>query len=118
MVNKNNNPHNERGLKKVKLRCVMEKTSDGYSAVCLELSLASVGDTPSQCKNRLEEAIVAYVDVLKENEGERFVFRKVPFYWLKRITFDYQLWNHDKKHNNPPRSGSTFIVEQMIPVGI
>lgn len=94
---------------KVILRFGMKKVECGYISVCLELSLVSFGDTPQECKRQMNEAITAYIEVARENTDKKIVMRKVPFYWFKKLAFDYS--NNDNHDNK-------YKVERMILVGV
>ncbi len=103
---------------KVVLRCVVKKVQDGYVSTCLELSLASFGETRQQCELRLKEAVKAYIDVVKENQDSKVVFRKVPFYWFKRMVFEFRYRCYINNIRKENQSSDNFILEQMMPVGI
>jgi predicted RNase H-like HicB family nuclease len=81
------------------LHCVITKTSNDFFGECLELSVAAVGDTLEKCRQQLEEAVMGYLDVLNQHKGERFVFRKTSFYWLKRVIFIYRYWKQQREQN-------------------
>ena len=105
----------ERREIKMFLRCEIKRTPKGYVAVCLELSVASCGSTSEECENRIKEAIVAYIDVARKNQDSKIVLRRVPFYWFKRMAFDFHINCSIKQSQKKPKG---FILEQMMPVGI
>jgi len=44
------------------LRCYAERTDGVWSAICLDLNLASQGDTLADARSELNEQIVSYLD--------------------------------------------------------
>jgi len=83
----------KRRLKKVKgksmhkliLHNLIEKEGELYSAICLELNVASQGTTPEEAEDNLEEAIEVYLEnVLETGDEEEFIFRPAPAEeWIK-----------------------------------
>ena len=60
----------------MKFDCVLLREGNGYSALCLNVNVASQGDTPVKTKWALKEAVELYLsDALKSN---RNFFRPVP----------------------------------------
>ena len=50
---------------------VIEKEDDIYVALCLELDIASQGDTIEEAKSNLKEAIELFFEHASENEAAR-----------------------------------------------
>ena len=58
---------------------VIEKEKNQYSALCLELDVASCGKTIEEAKRNLIEAVKLYItDVLEDGEEKEFIPRPVP----------------------------------------
>lgn len=47
---------------------IIEKEGDQYSAVCLEMEIASCGDTLEEAKANLKEAVAGFVEIGLEQE--------------------------------------------------
>ena len=47
--------------------CVLVKEPRGYTALCLDLDVASEGPTPQRAKHMLQEAVELYLDSAIEN---------------------------------------------------
>ncbi len=112
--------YNERRETKVDLRCTIRDIPGGFEAVCLELSVAAQGKTPEECKKRLAEAIEAYITVLRDYPEDTFVFRRVPYYYLRKLLFDWQYRKNNPRKGNPGKNNSTknYRLEQMMPIGV
>ena len=70
------------------LRCFAEKKNESWQAFCLDLTLASQGDSFEEVKAKLEEMIVEYVTDAVSGEdrdhAEALLFRSAPFrFWIK-----------------------------------
>jgi len=67
---------------------VIEKEGELYSAVCLELNVASQGKTVDEAKKNLQEAVELYLeDVLEAGDEKEFIPRPAPEEeWLKFFT--------------------------------
>jgi len=58
------------------LHNLIEKEDNLYSAVCLELNVASQGKTIKEAKKNLQEAVELYLeDVLESGDREEFIPR-------------------------------------------
>lgn len=58
---------------------IIEKSDDLYTAICLELDIATEGDTLKEAKNNLKEAVEGYLEsVAKDNDEVGFIPRPVP----------------------------------------
>ena len=67
------------------LHYLIEKDDDLYSAICLELNVASQGVTIDEAKKNLQEAVELYLEVVYEaGDEEEFIPRPAPREeWLK-----------------------------------
>ena len=72
-------------MHKLILHSVFEKENGLYSALCLELDVASQGKTVSEAKKNLQEAVEIYLeDVIEAKELKNFVPRPAPrSEWIK-----------------------------------
>ena len=69
----------------VDFHILIEKENDLYSALCLELDVASQGETIQEAKRNIREAIELYLEsVVEAGEEEDFIPRAAPTEeWLK-----------------------------------
>jgi predicted RNase H-like HicB family nuclease len=66
----------EMGKERLKFDCVLIREGDRYAAVCLNVNVASQGDTPAKTKRALKDAVDLYLDgAIKAN---RTYMRPVP----------------------------------------
>ena len=72
-------------MDKLTLHSLIEKENGLYSAVCLELDVASQGKTIQEAKKNLQEAVELYLeDVLESKEEKDFIPRPAPrSEWIK-----------------------------------
>lgn len=72
-------------MDKLLLHGLIEKENDLYSALCLELDVASQGKTISEAKKNLQEAVEIYLeDVIEAKEEKDFIPRPAPrSEWIK-----------------------------------
>jgi len=63
-------------MQRLHLHNLIEKEGDLYSAVCLELNVASQGKTIEEAKKNLQEAVELYLeDVLEAGDEQEFIPR-------------------------------------------
>ena len=63
----------------MQLHTLIEKEQDGYSALCLELDVASQGDSVEEARENLQEAVALYLEAVCEDDDEKdFVPRPAP----------------------------------------
>lgn len=55
----------------MKLTAVIERGSDGYVSLCLELDIASQGDTVEQARDNLREALELFFESASPEEIRR-----------------------------------------------
>ena len=64
------------GKPRLKFDCVLLREGNGYSALCLNVSVASQGETPAKTKRALKDAVELYLDDARKNN--RTYVRPVP----------------------------------------
>ncbi len=58
---------------------IIEKSDGQYTAICIELDIATEGGTLEEAKNNLKEAVEGYLEtVIMDNEVDEFIPRPVP----------------------------------------
>lgn len=69
----------------IELHILIEKEEDLYSALCLELNIASQGKTVEEAKENIKEAVELYLeDVWEDGDEKGFIPRPAPLEeWLK-----------------------------------
>ena len=72
-------------MQKLLLHNLIEKEDNLYSAICLELNVASQGETVEEAKKNLQEAVELYLeDVIESGEEQDFIPRPAPMEeWIK-----------------------------------
>ena len=77
------------------LHYLIEKDGDLYSALCLELDVASQGTTVEEVEKNLQEAVELYLEVVYEQgDEEGFIPRPAPMEeWLKLYSQDDGMQN-------------------------
>lgn len=80
-------------MKKLHFHSVVEKEDELYSAVCLELNVASQGKTVNEARKNLQEAVELYLeDVFEAGDEKEFIPRPAPEEeWLKFFTAEANL---------------------------
>ena len=70
---------------RIELHVLIEKEGDLYSALCLELNVASQGKTLAETKKNILEAVELYLeDVVEAGDEKDFIPRPAPVEeWLK-----------------------------------
>lgn len=53
------------------LTTVIEREGDGYVALCPQLDIASQGDTVTEARENLKEALALFFETAEESEVER-----------------------------------------------
>jgi len=69
----------------LQIHALIERDGEFYSALCLELDVASQGETVEETKANLQEAIELYLEEVYESGlEEEFIPRPAPIeYWLR-----------------------------------
>ena len=72
-------------MRRLHLHNLIEKEGNLYSAVCLELNVASQGKTIEEAKKSLQEAVELYLeDVFESGDEQEFIPRPAPMEeWIK-----------------------------------
>ena len=72
-------------MQRLHLHNLLEKEDNFYSAVCLELNVASQGNTIEEANKNLQEAVELYLeDVLKSEDEQEFIPRPASMEeWMK-----------------------------------
>jgi predicted RNase H-like HicB family nuclease len=72
-------------MRKLLFHNLIEKEGDLYSAICLELNVASQGETIEEARKNLQEAVELYLeDVIESGDEQDFIPRPAPIEeWLK-----------------------------------
>ena len=66
-------------MKELVFHGIIEKSDDVYTALCLELDIATEGETLQEARKNLKEAVEVYLEsVIADNEEAVFIPRPVP----------------------------------------
>jgi predicted RNase H-like HicB family nuclease len=64
---------------------IIEKEEDRYTAICLELDIATEGDSLEEARRNLKEAVEGYIESVQEdNEDAEFIPRPVPEHVIEK----------------------------------
>jgi len=64
---------------KLVLHNLIEKEGDLYAAICLELDVASQGETAEEAEANLKEAVELYLEsVYERGKDKEYIFRPAP----------------------------------------
>ncbi len=118
MSNGSNKNTEEGGERLVILRCEITKSGDVYEAVCLELSVASYGKTPRECRKNLQGAIEAYFRTISNHKDEKFYTQPVRFYHIRRILFNLKMARVRRRPTTDRFTLNRRLPERAIPIGI
>src|SRR5277367_4897619 len=88
-------------MDKLTLHSIIEKENGMYSALCLELDVASQGKTAMKAKKNLQEAIELYLEeVIESKEEKDFIPRPAPSSeWIKFFKSEAKVWNKKLKNS-------------------
>jgi len=67
--------------------CLVKKEGNQYASLCIELDIASCGDTKEEAVEGLKNAIEAYLDYMISEGREREIHRPVPIKEIKAFLF-------------------------------
>jgi len=70
---------------KLNLTCIVKPEENQYSALCLELDVASCGETEKEAIDSLKDAIETYVVYMIEEGREKELFRPVSLTALREF---------------------------------
>lgn len=84
-------------MKTLLLHSLIEKHDDRYTALCLELDVATEGKTLKEVKARLKEAAGLYIeDVIESGDEKGFIPRPAPAEaWLKYFKAEAKLFSKE-----------------------
>ena len=88
----------------LQIHALIEKDGDFYSALCLELDVASQGETIEEAKVNLQEAIELYLEEIHESGlEEEFIPRPAPMeYWVRYFEVEAkEIGTRIKNHEMP-----------------
>jgi predicted RNase H-like HicB family nuclease len=60
-----------------RLTAIIERENDGYVALCPELDIASQGDTVSEARDNLQEALELFFETASEQEVQQRLRQEV-----------------------------------------
>lgn len=100
-------------MDKITLHSIIEKEKSLYSALCLELDVASQGRTIEEAKKNLKEAVAVYLeDVLQSGEAESFIPRPAPrAEWIKFFKAEAKALGKKLKNLSPRNH---FKLEDIV----
>jgi hypothetical protein len=98
----------------VKLRCYAYRGesggTNGYYAICLDLSLSTWRPTLESAKNSLNDAIVGYVKFVVRTEPdicpdnfEKYILRPAPFFPFWARYYLLKFFSSDRKKTTSPK---------------
>ena len=92
-------------MDKLTLYSIIEKDNGYYSALCLELDVASQGKTIGQAKKNLQEAVELYLEeVFESKEEKNFIPRPAPrTEWIKFFKAEARALGRKLKASTLPR---------------
>ena len=67
--------------------CLIKKEGNQYASLCVELDIASCGDTKKEAIEGLKNAIEAYLEYMISEGRENEIYRPVPMDELKDFLF-------------------------------
>ena len=88
----------------LQIHALIEKDEEFYSALCLELDVASQGETIEEAKANLQEAIELYLEEVHESDlEEEFIPRPALMeYWLRYFAAEAkEIGTRIKNHEMP-----------------
>ena len=71
--------------RQMKLTGIIKKEGSLFSSLCLELDVASCGETYQEALDGLIRAIEEYLDYMKNVKGEKNIYRPVPIDGLREF---------------------------------
>lgn len=77
-------------MERLELTGIMKKEGRQYSALCLELDVASCGDTQEEALEALRDALETYIQYMVEEGREDEIYRPVPLEALREFLTDIE----------------------------
>ena len=65
------------------LTCFVKKEGSQYASLCIDLDLASCGDTETEAMEGLKAAIETYLEFMRDEGRESEIYRPVPMNELR-----------------------------------
>jgi len=67
--------------------CLIKKEGRQYTSLCVELDVASCGDSEKEAFQSLKDAIETYLEYMRDEGREDEIYRPVPMNELKDFLF-------------------------------
>jgi predicted RNase H-like HicB family nuclease len=77
-------------MERLELTGIIKEEGRQYSALCLELDVASCGDTQEEAMKALRDAVETYVQYMVEEGREDEIYRPVPLEALREFLTDIE----------------------------
>ncbi|MFO8056238.1 MAG: hypothetical protein R6V10_02965 [bacterium] len=83
---------------------LFSKEENGYTGICLELNVASEGDTLEEARKNIREAVGLYLEsVYQKGDEEESIPRPAPMeYWLKYLSLQERKLREALRENPEP----------------
>jgi predicted RNase H-like HicB family nuclease len=81
--------------------CFVKKEKNQYASLCIELDIASCGNTKKEATLGLKHAIEAYIEFMISEKRETEIYRPVPMNALKDFLFPYEASHEQSFHAIP-----------------
>ena len=93
-------------MEQLELTGIIKKEGRQYSALCLELDVASCGDMQEEAMKALRDAVETYLQYMVEERREDEIYRPVPLETLKGFLTEMPLRNKESNdEHNHSRTG-------------
>ena len=70
--------------------CLVKKEGSQYVSLCVELDVASCGETKKKAVEGLKNAIKAYIEYMSSQKRDKEIYRPVPMDELRNFLFPEQ----------------------------
>ena len=77
-------------MERLELTGIVKKEGRQYSALCLELDVASCGDTQEEAMQALKDAVETYIQYMVEEGRKDEIYRPVPLEALREFLTDVE----------------------------
>ena len=67
--------------------CLVKKEGSQYVSLCVELDVASCGETKKKAIEGLKNAIEAYIEYMSSQKRDKEIYRPVPMAELRNFLF-------------------------------
>ena len=76
---------------------IIKREEDRYTAICLELDIATEGQSLEEARNHLKEAVESYIEsVTQDKEEKEFIPRPVPEEVIAEYIEEFKRLLHSK----------------------